>query len=416
LIRNQKSRYSRFKLQKSEILAILARSVDKGDRSPRQPSLGSDALPDDRGYRHSLQHGDIEGAFPMNVVSVKTQADPISRFASSDEAPLVLGRRATLLGAAAFTVSAALPARAGAQTSLKMALTPSLNLGYEETGPATGEPILLLHGWPYDPRSFDEVVGPLAAFGCRVIVPYLRCFGPTVYRSPEIFRSGQQSALGRDVVELMDVLNIEKAILAGFDWGNRAACVVAALWPERVRAFVSVHGYTILDIPAISKHPGDAVAIRQTWYRWFMNAPNGPAILAAGRDDIARQCWEAWSPNWRFKDSFFRESAKSFRNPDWVDTTIHCYRYWYGNAESDPALQQFEEKLWQRPKISAPTLTLAPDSDPLFPVSFSADQRMLYTGHYERRVLQGVGHDVPAEKPEAFVQAVKDLMRVVSAH
>jgi pimeloyl-ACP methyl ester carboxylesterase len=367
-------------------------------------------------FRNSLRHGDIEGPFSMNSVSVKTEADPISRFASSDDALLVLGRRATLLGAAAFTVAAALPARAGVQTTLKMAPTPSLNVGYEETGPASGEPILLLHGSPYDPRSFDEVVGPLAESGYRVIVPYLRCFGPTVYRSPEIFRSGQQSALGTDVVELMDALNIQKAILAGFDWGNRAACVVAALWPERVRAFVSVHGYTILDIPALSKQPGDAVALRQTWYRWFMNAPNGPAMLAAERDDIARQCWEAWSPKWRFEDSFFQESAKSFRNPDWVDTSIHCYRHWYGNAEGDPALQQFEEKLWRRPKISAPTLTLAPDSDPLFPISFSADQRTFFTSHYERRVLEGVGHDVPKEKPAAFVQAVKDLIRVASPH
>ena len=280
----------------------------------------------------------------MSDVSAGTEAGPKSRSAFSHHAPFAPGRRTIFVGAATLTAAAALPALAGARTSLKMAQTPSLNIGYEETGPASGDPVLLLHGWPYDPRSFDEVAGPLAEAGHRVIVPYSRCFGPTVYRSPEIFRSGQQAALGKDIIDLMDALDIPKATLAGFDWGNRAGCIAAALWPERVRALLSVQGYAIFDIPALSKHPGNAATLRQTWYRWFLNAPNGPAGLAAERDDIARQCWESWSPKWRFEESFFRETAKSFHNPDWVDTSIHCYRHWYGNAAGDPALQQFEER------------------------------------------------------------------------
>jgi pimeloyl-ACP methyl ester carboxylesterase len=292
---------------------------------------------------------------------------------------------------------------------IKTVQTPSLTIGYEEAGPVSGQPVLLLHGWPYDPRSFDEVIGPLAAEDYRVIVPYSRCFGPTVYRSPEIFRSGQQAALGRDIIDLLDALQIREATLAGFDWGNRAACVAASLWPQRVRAFVSAPGYVMLNIPALAKQPGSASTIRQSWYRWFMNAPNGPALLATERDDFARQCWEAWSPTWQFDESFFRESAKSLHNPDWLATTIHCYRYWYGNAEGDPALQRYEEQLWRGPKISVPTIALAGDSNPLYPLSSMAAQSGFFTGEYERRVLHGVGHNVPKEQPTAFIQAVKDV-------
>src|SRR5271168_575328 len=180
----------------------------------------------------------------MSDVSAGTEAGPKSRSAFSHDPPFAPGRRTILVGAATLTAATALPALAGARTSLKMAQTPSLNIGYEEAGPASGDPVLLLHGWPYDPRSFDEVVGPLAEAGHRVIVPYARCFGPTVYRSPEIFRSGQQAALGKDIIDQMD---------------------------------------------ALSRHPCNAAPLRQTWYRWFLNSPNGPAGLAAERDDFARR-------------------------------------------------------------------------------------------------------------------------------
>jgi pimeloyl-ACP methyl ester carboxylesterase len=202
---------------------------------------------------------------------------------------------------------------------------------HTQAGAADGQPVFLLHGWPYDPRSFDDVVSPLASAGFRVIVPYLRCFGPTVYRDSSIFRSGEQAALGKDVIDLMDALSIPKAILAGFDWGNRAACVAAALWPERVRAFVSTTGYTILNVPNLTKNPGSPKEIRQAWYRFFLSMPEGPAYLAANRDQYTRQCWEAWSPTWRFSEEFFRASARSFQTDDWLATTVHCYRHWYAS-------------------------------------------------------------------------------------
>jgi pimeloyl-ACP methyl ester carboxylesterase len=275
----------------------------------------------------------------------KTDVDHSTFYGLPSRKWSIPSRRAVVAGAAVMTLATRSTASVQGQTSLRMAQTPSLNLGYEETGPDTGYPVLLLHGWPYDPRSFDEVTGPLADAGYRVIILYSPCYGPTVHRSLEIFRTGQQAALGKDVIDLMDALYIPKATLAGFDWGNRAGCVVSALWPERVRAFVSSPGYVMLDIPTLAKQPGTASTIRQNWYRWFMNTPNGPAVVAAERDDLAGQCWEAWSPTRRFAEEFFSESAKSFQNPDWIETTIHCYRYWYGNARGDPALQQYEEQL-----------------------------------------------------------------------
>ena len=168
----------------------------------------------------------------------------------------------------------------------------------------------------------------------------------------------------------------------------------------------------MLDIPTLAKQPGPASTIRQNWYRWFMNTPNGPSVVAAERGDFARRCWEAWSPTWRFAEEFFRESAKSFQHPDWVETTIHCYCYWYGNAKGDPALQQYEEQLWRSPKIPVPTIALVGDSNPLYPVSALADQGSLFTGHYERRVLQGIGQNQPKEQPAAFVRAVEDVMGI----
>jgi pimeloyl-ACP methyl ester carboxylesterase len=190
-------------------------------------------------------------------------------------------------------------------TTLKMAQTPSLNLGYEQTGPDFGEAIVLLHGWPFDPRCYDDIRGPLATAGYRVIVPYLRCFGPTVFRSPDIFRSGQQSALGKDVIDLLDALRIEKATLVGYDLGGRAACVAAALWPERVHALASATGYTILDLEKNAKEPGSIEVIRLSWYRWFLNMRLGEIELERDPEALARECWKAWSPKWQFTEAEF---------------------------------------------------------------------------------------------------------------
>jgi pimeloyl-ACP methyl ester carboxylesterase len=295
-------------------------------------------------------------------------------------------------------------------TTLKMVRTPSLNIGYEQTGPDSGDPIFLLHGWPYDPRSYDDIRGPLSAVGHRVIVPYLRCFGPTVFRSPNVFRSGQQSALGKDIIDLMDTLGIEKATLAGYDWGGRGACVAAALWPERVDALVSATGYTIQNPEKNAKEPANIEMIRQSWYRWFLNMPLGEIALEKDREALTRECWKAWSPKWQFTDAEFAVTAKSFHNPDWVATTVNCYRTWYANAPVDPALQEYEDRLASKPKIPVPTMILHGDSDPLYPTSASEGQESLFTSFYERRILEGVGHCPPKEGPHSFLKGIEDLM------
>lgn len=322
-------------------------------------------------------------------------------------------RRDFLAGLSATFMAGSFPTYGlSAGTTLKMVQTESLNIGYEQTGPDSGEPILLLHGWPYDPRSFDDVRGPLADAGYRVIVPYLRCFGPTVYRSPGIFRSGQQSALGKDIIDLMDVLRIEKATLIGYDWGGRGACVAAALWPDRVKALMSMHGYTILDVAKDSKRPGDIKSIHQQWYRWYMNTPLGATELEENRDDFTHECWVSWSPTWRFSEAEFAATAKSFHNPDWVATTLNCYRSWYGNAPGDPALQKYEGRLAKLPKISVPTVVLQGDSDPLYPLSATDGQEGLYTSHYERRPVKGIGHCPPKEAPTETIRGIQDLLRI----
>jgi pimeloyl-ACP methyl ester carboxylesterase len=321
-------------------------------------------------------------------------------------------RRIFIKGAVAMTALSAGTPVARAHNSCRMIETPSLLMGIEESGAADGAPIILLHGWPYSPRSFDDVVGPIAESGFRVIVPYLRCFGPTVYRDSSVFRSGEQSAFGKDVIDLMDALSIPRAILAGFDWGNRAANVVAALWPERVRALVSTEGYTILDTQKLISDPGSPKQIREAWYRFFLSMPVGPAYLAEHRNEYARECWEAWSPTWQFSDDVFEATARSFQTEDWLATTLHCYRNRYGTAPGDPSLALLEDRLGQRPKIAAPTILLQADLDPLFPANFSDGQQTLHTGHYERRPLRNVGHHVPKEAPEAFVHALRDAARI----
>jgi pimeloyl-ACP methyl ester carboxylesterase len=295
-------------------------------------------------------------------------------------------------------------------TTLKMAQTPSLNIGYEQTGPDSGDAIVLLHGWPFDPRCYDNVRGPLATAGYRVIVPYLRCFGPTVFRSPDIFRSGQQSALGKDVIDLLDALRIEKATLVGYDLGGRAACVAAALWPERVHALASATGYTILNLERNAKEPGSIEVIRLSWYRWFLNMRLGEIELERDPEALARECWKAWSPKWQFTDAEFAATAQSFHNPDWIATTLNCYRIWYGNAPGDPALQKYEDQLAKKPKISVPTMILHGDSDALYPTAASEGQESLFTSFYERRILEGVGHCPPKEGPRPFVKGIEDLM------
>jgi pimeloyl-ACP methyl ester carboxylesterase len=286
--------------------------------------------------------------------------------------------------------------------------TPKLEIAYQETGPADGPPVILLHGWPSDPHDWDSVVPPLAADGCRVLVPWLRGFGPTRFLDPGTPRSGQQAALGSDVRDLMDALGIERALLAGYDWGGRGACVAAALWPERVRGLVSITGYNIQNIPTAGR-PGPAAQEHRHWYQWYFHTERGRAGLQQNRRDIVRLLWQLWSPNWQFDDATLDATVKSFDNPDFVDVTIQSYRHRYGNAPGDRTLDTLERRLAERPSITVPTIVLHGACDGVGPAEQSEAHARHFTARYERRVIPLAGHFLSRETPDAVVQAVRDL-------
>ena len=291
-----------------------------------------------------------------------------------------------------------------------IARTTVLDLAYEAHGPARGPAVILLHGFPYDPRCYDEVAPPLAAEGCRVLVPYLRGYGPTRFRSADTPRSGEQAALGQDLLQFMDALGIERALLAGFDWGGRAACVVAALWPERARGLLSCAGYNLQDIQA-SASPVAPAQEHRYWYQYYLHTERGRAGLAANRRAFARLLWELWSPNWILDDATFARTAPSFDNPDFVEVVVHSYRHRYGYAPGDPALLGIEARLQAQPQIAVPTINLDGDADGVRPVSRSEDPHAPhFRGGYERRVIPRAGHNLPQEAPAETVQAIRDLL------
>jgi pimeloyl-ACP methyl ester carboxylesterase len=277
--------------------------------------------------------------------------------------------------------------------------------------------VLLLHGWPYDPRTYDDVAPRLAAAGCRVIVPYLRGFGATRFLSGATPRSGQQAALGNDLRELLDALGIGRAVLAGYDWGGRAACIVAALWPERAAGLVTGDGYNIQNIPNAHK-PVSPEQEPRFWYQHYFNTERGRSGLAANRRALIRLLWRLWSPEWRFDDATFERSTPSWDNPDFVDVTIQSYRHRYSNAPGDPALEAIERALIAQPPITVPTVVLHGEASGLQPNDTWADtwaeQRRRFTGSSERRLIAHVGHNLPAEAPAAFTDAVLTLTRSTS--
>ena len=292
---------------------------------------------------------------------------------------------------------------------IKTVRTKLLEIAYLERGPSGGAPVILLHGWPSDVHDFDDAAAALAADGCRVLVPWLRGYGPTRFLDPSTPRSGQQAALGADVRDFMDALAIDRAVLAGYDWGGRAACVVAALWPERVRALVSINGYAIQNIPTSGK-PASAAQEHRYWYQWYFHTPRCRTGLTQNRRDIARLLWQLWSPNWQFDDATFDATAASFDNPDFVDVTIQSYCHRYGNAPGDPAYEALEQKLATLPLISAPTIVLHGEADGVGPVAGSAGHARFFTSHYERRVVPVAGHFLSRERPDTVVHAVRDLL------
>ena len=298
------------------------------------------------------------------------------------------------------------------QATSRSVRTSVLQIEYEQVGPDSGEPILLLHGFPYDIREFDGVRDLAARSGRRIIVPYLRGFGGTLYLSQEMFRSGQQAAIGKDVIDFLDALGIERATLVGYDWGSRAACVAAAVWPERVRALVSAGGYTLQDIAKAASTPGSVEQERQNWYQWYFQTERGRQGLAENREELCRVLWSTWSPTWMFQQSLFATTAKSFHNPDFVSTVIHSYRHRYQNAPGDPSLEALEARLARTPTIACPTIALQGEEDRVNPPSTSEGQEELFTGHYERRLLPGIGHCPPAESPEAVSRAIDDALEL----
>ncbi|MBV8406772.1 MAG: alpha/beta hydrolase [Alphaproteobacteria bacterium] len=297
---------------------------------------------------------------------------------------------------------------------LKTVRTDVLEIAYQEHGPASGAPVILLHGFPYDVRAYDEVAPALAQDGCRILVPYLRGYGPTRFLSSATPRSGEQAALGHDLLQFMDALGIARAALAGYDWGGRAACIVAALWPDRACCLVSCTGYNIQNIAA-SVNPAPAAHEHRLWYQYYFHSERGRAGLARNRRDICKLLWKLWSPEWNFDDATFKRSSASFDNPDFVDVVIQSYRHRYGYAAGDPALLGIEAKLAQRPRIGVPTINLHGGHDGVGPAPEADTQAKFFAGPYERRLLPRIGHNVPQEAPAAIVAALRDLMKGTTA-
>jgi len=310
--------------------------------------------------------------------------------------------------------SAPVPAGRGAHTSfaaLKQIDAGVLNVGYAEDGPADGPVVLLLHGWPYDIHSYVDVAPILAKAGYRVIVPYLRGYGSTRFLSAETPRNGQQAALASDIIAFMDALKIEKAVIAAYDWGARTADIIAALWPERCKALVSVSGY-LIGSQELNKAPLPPKAELQWWYQFYFATERGAAGYAKYTHDFARLIWELASPQWKFDDATFARSAAAFDNPDHVAVSIHNYRWRLGLARGEARYDALEQKLATFPSIGVPTITIEGDANGA-PHPEPAAYAKRFTGKYEHRLFKGgIGHNPPQEAPQEFAKAVIDADRL----
>jgi pimeloyl-ACP methyl ester carboxylesterase len=283
-----------------------------------------------------------------------------------------------------------------------------LEIAYYEAGPADGPAVMLMHGFPYDIHAYVAVAPLLASRGCRVIVPYLRGYGPTRFRDPTTPRSGEQAAMGADLMALMDALGLRRAVFAGYDWGGRAACVGAALWPDRCIGLVSVNGYLIQDI-ANAMMPASPEREAAIWYMYYFHQERGRAGLAANRRGIAKLLWRQWSPNWHFDNATFERTAAAHDNPDYVDVVIHSYRHRFGLAEGDPQYEPLQRRLAELPTISVPTVTLDGGTDGVTPPTDGSANAVRFTGRRVHRIIPNAGHNLPQEAPEAFVAAVMEF-------
>lgn len=323
---------------------------------------------------------------------------------------------ATAFGAAAAQLAALTPAFAQAAGAprrlepLKSIDAGALNIGYYEAGPANGAPVILLHGWPYDIHMFVDVAPALAAAGFRVIVPYLRGYGTTRFLSADTPRNGQQSVVAVDIIALMDALKIQVATVAGCDWGARTACIMAALWPQRVKALVSVSGYLIGSQEA-GKAPLPPQAELQWWYQYYFATERGRAGYEKNRHDFAKLIWQTASPRWNFDAATFDRSAAALENPDHVAITVHNYRWRLGLVEGEAKYQALEDRLAKAPVIGVPTITLEGDANGA-PHPEPGAYAKKFSGRYEHRLVSGgIGHNLPQEAPEAFAKAVIDVAR-----
>ena len=343
----------------------------------------------------------------MNSLKTSDAIDPHRR--------RLLGVGALAVAAAPLVMTGSAQAQAGAAKlasfgPLKQIDASELNIGYVDAGPADGPVVILLHGWPYDIHSYVEVAPLLAAKGYRVIVPHLRGHGTTRFLSAETFRNGQQSVVALDVIALMDALKIERAILGGYDWGARTADIIAALWPERCKALVSVSGYLINNLER-NKLPLSPKAEWGWWYQYYFATERGRAGYTANRKDFARLIWKNVSPKWNFDDATFDRTAASFDNPDYIAIVIHNYRWRLSLAAGDPRHDALEARLAAGPVITVPTITLDGDSDGVAPATDGTAYAKMFSGKRTHRIVAGAGHNLPQEAPAAFVQAILDVDR-----
>jgi pimeloyl-ACP methyl ester carboxylesterase len=291
-------------------------------------------------------------------------------------------------------------------SSIKQINAGPLSIGYAEVGPAHGQAVVLIHGWPYDIHSYVDVAPILASKGYRVIVPYLRGYGPTRFLSSSTFRNGQQSVVALDIINLMNALNVKSAVIGGFDWGSRTGNIIAALWPKRCKALVAVSGYLITNVKAQAQ-PLPPKAELGWWYQYYFSTERGRIGYAKYTNDFNRLIWKTVSPKWSFSEATFDRTAASFANPDHVAIVVHNYRWRIGLAKGDPQYDGLESRLFQGPGISVPTITIASDFDG--PAKSGAPYRSKYTGKYEHRIFNGIGHNVPQEAPQAFAKAIVDV-------
>ena len=294
--------------------------------------------------------------------------------------------------------------------NVKFVQTPVLSVGYEEHGPVSGFPIMLLHGFPYDIRSFDGVVPPLAEAGYRVLVPYLRGYGPTSFLSQELPRMAEQAAIAQDVVDFAEALGISQFALSGFDWGNRAACITSILYPELVKAYVALGGYSVQNT-VVKETPASARSEARRWYQWYFNTEQGRVGLEKNRRDIIRHLWETWAPKWEYTDEVFDRSAPSFDNLDFVEIVIHSYRHRHMNAPGEERFLEVERRLAELPPVLTPSIVLrGADSGLGRPSQDPSEDQSKFHKLVARQIVDGAGHDLPVQRPDAVAAALLQLL------